>query len=559
MANELKSLTLNGKKYDSFVDQTARKNAGTGGGGGSVEGAVLYTEQSLTDAQKAQARENIGVGSVATVNGNTPDENGNVTIETGGGTPTYTFRNLLNPNDENYEAGKYVNPSTGKTANNANYNTSGYIEVSPGDKICTTTSYTNTFSQSYRQIMPITWIAYYNENKNVIKGDGRNSSEKIYHLIPQNVRYVRVSIAVADATKYPMIEKLACVGISDEYLEYGQEKTVPAPSVYNPDGMFLPPYIYAVNGRPFDIYTAAMFGDTQNLNRIERIGVSPSGFGEFEMSNRRIRLNPTGSTSDNFYLKIKNAEGVTVLSDATRCVVKNGSTAAKHIVTIGDSLTNKKPWIAELMRLNPNYTFVGAIDDTAKDSTGTERTFRHDGRSGWRAEQYYTGYNPESNKFWDSANSKFSFSYYVTNILHGTAPDIVILFLGMNDMERNLDDAVNYEKLMVDNIRSSYPNLPIIICAPQARDYNVEGHVAKNGFLMMKKLYEKFCLYTDLYFVPLYLIHDSEYNYCLADEYEGVNLYSTIVKNKVVDSVHPQDAGYFQFADAIYGALSAIG
>lgn len=52
--NELKSLTLNGKKYDSFPDQTAREN-----GGGSVEGAVLYTEQALTDEQKARARENI--------------------------------------------------------------------------------------------------------------------------------------------------------------------------------------------------------------------------------------------------------------------------------------------------------------------------------------------------------------------------------------------------------------------------------------------------------------------------------------------------------------------
>lgn len=30
MANELKSLTLNGKKYDSFIDQEARKNAGGG-------------------------------------------------------------------------------------------------------------------------------------------------------------------------------------------------------------------------------------------------------------------------------------------------------------------------------------------------------------------------------------------------------------------------------------------------------------------------------------------------------------------------------------------------
>lgn len=43
---------------------TARTVPQTGGGGGSVEGAVLYTEQTLTDEQKAQARANIdAVGS----------------------------------------------------------------------------------------------------------------------------------------------------------------------------------------------------------------------------------------------------------------------------------------------------------------------------------------------------------------------------------------------------------------------------------------------------------------------------------------------------------------
>lgn len=468
----------------------------------------------------------------------------------------YTFRNLLDTNDENYEPGKYVAPTNGKLYDSASYNTTGYIEVFPGDRIVTTLPYTDAFGNTFRTLIPPGYTALYDENKVVVKGDGKNGVNA-YIFIPNGVRYIRTSIPVSYTDV--MVEKMTCVGISDEYLAFGEEKSVDGPVRDNPDGMFLPPYIYAAKGRSFDIYTAAMFGDAKNHNQITRIGRSASGFGSIDISDRRARVNPSAGSSDNLLLSVKNAEGITVLSGATRIYVKTGSTATKSIVTIGDSLTVAKPWIAELMRLNPNYTFVGTYDGEAEDSEGVKHTFKHEGRSGWRAEQYYTGYNPANNAFWDATNSKFSFSYYVKNTLGGTAPDIVILFLGMNDMERNLDDAVNYVKRIVDNIRSSYPNMPIVLCTPQARDYTTEGHVAKNGFLMMKKYYEAFCLYQNLYFVPLYLMHDSEYNYCLENEYEGVNIYSTILKNKVTDSVHPQKSGHFQIADAIYGALSAIG
>lgn len=41
--------------------------------------SILYTEQTLTDEQKKQARENIGVVNI-TINGASPDENGNFVI-----------------------------------------------------------------------------------------------------------------------------------------------------------------------------------------------------------------------------------------------------------------------------------------------------------------------------------------------------------------------------------------------------------------------------------------------------------------------------------------------
>ena len=49
--NEMKTLTLNGVTYDSFNDQNA----------------VRFSEQTLTEEQKAQARENIGAVSAVDI------------------------------------------------------------------------------------------------------------------------------------------------------------------------------------------------------------------------------------------------------------------------------------------------------------------------------------------------------------------------------------------------------------------------------------------------------------------------------------------------------------
>lgn len=65
MANELKSLTLNGKRYDSFVDQTARNN---GGGGSSGGGEETFT----VDIRKGQYWKNSN-GKIDTSNGSTRD------------------------------------------------------------------------------------------------------------------------------------------------------------------------------------------------------------------------------------------------------------------------------------------------------------------------------------------------------------------------------------------------------------------------------------------------------------------------------------------------------
>lgn len=76
---ELKLVTsVNGVQADEY----GNVQIPTGGGGGPAEGAVLYTQQTLTEAQKAQARANIGAAAVGEGGrlSITDDGNGNVVI-----------------------------------------------------------------------------------------------------------------------------------------------------------------------------------------------------------------------------------------------------------------------------------------------------------------------------------------------------------------------------------------------------------------------------------------------------------------------------------------------
>ena len=133
------------------------ESGGGGGGGGSVEGAVLYNDwQDLTPEEQAQARENIGAadaetigdistalaGTVKSVNGQTPDENGNVKIETGNANLDLILTDI--PLVE----GNFINSSGGSPANAA-WSATDYIQVK--DLPITPTIYYNiaAFNLSY--------------------------------------------------------------------------------------------------------------------------------------------------------------------------------------------------------------------------------------------------------------------------------------------------------------------------------------------------------------------------------------------------------------------------
>lgn len=263
-------------------------------------------------------------------------------------------------------------------------------------------------------------------------------------------------------------------------------------------------------------------------------------------------------------------------------IVENSMPDSVNILPIGDSLTNNKPWLNEVISLSSSkVSFIG--------TRGTSTlSYKHEGRSGASAKWYngdntytfdtnYVGSSDidgSKNPFWDSTNNRFSLKYYIDT--QGSTigvPDAIQLLLGTNGLNIDPTDNVNNIKSIVDNIRLDYSDIPIFVCNTIYRS-NQNGYYStgsdgyttaindfeyNNDMKIMKlqqKIAETFSEYTNVYIVPLSVCMDREYNF--GQKEVSVNPRLTNVTIKIpIESVHPQTAGYMQMADVMYSSYSA--
>ena len=150
-----------------------------GGGGGSVKGAVLYTEQTLTEEQQKQARENIGAA-----------EKGNYIV---GNLGNNLFdKTAITP-------GHYIAPANGNLVENSSYCVTDFIPVVPGE------TYT---------VSKVEHSTYFNRDK-IYKSGGDQSSTTF--TIPDGVYYFRCSVLNTDINTFQM-------NVGDTLLPYDDGK-----------------------------------------------------------------------------------------------------------------------------------------------------------------------------------------------------------------------------------------------------------------------------------------------------------------------------------------------
>ena len=258
---------------------------------------------------------------------------------------------------------------------------------------------------------------------------------------------------------------------------------------------------------------------------------------------------------------------------ATLHIVSATISTAKKIMIIGDSLTRaNKPVLAELVRLSGGKLVpVGTITESATDSDGVTRTLPCESRSGWSPLDYMIN-SSASNPFYSSG---FSWSHYISDY-PANDPDIVAVFLGTNGMSQGAAVQADRIKTIVQNIRTADNSLPIIVVNTLfksdqdgiGRDSGSDGYTSgtigpvkrfedEKVLALAEALDAAVSGISGVTIVNAGLCVDSEYAFGAVEQ--PVDSRNRDYEEYVpTESIHPQASGYYQIADALFGAYCAI-
>jgi len=452
--------------------------------------------------------------------------------------------------------------------------TSGYISYLDG------LPYSNPLD-SYSDFMPVTqntayvnnktsrMIAFFDSGKVFISGV-QNITPNISYTTPPNTFYKQTTFINSELE----------IGIAQ--IEEGTSPTTPEPYYYlktynaplatstNSEEflLFLPSEICVAVGRTIELYNkqVSWCGNIENYHFqwICLVGHN---------MKRKFSVKGTSGTIGEYALTLNvydNNMSLVKSATSTVKIISNVLSVVKNVLTIGDSLTNTtstpKPWMTEIRSLSSNkLNFVG--------TRGLAVGEMHEGRSGWSSLTYLTGtsYTFEGegvNPFWDG--TRFNWSYYKTHT--GINPDAIQIWLGTNGITLDPTSNANNIKQMVDYIRQDDATIPISIVFTLFRgnqdglgvQTGTDGYAVNQGaweleedrkvFNLMSRLYTLLSGYTKLYFTPVALEMDRDYNF--GQTVTLVNPRATQTELLPVEATHPQTQGFLQIADTQFSVYA---
>lgn len=174
---------------------------------------------------------------------------------------------------------------------------------------------------------------------------------------------------------------------------------------------------------------------------------------------------------------------------------------------------------------------------------------KNEGRAGWKAQDYLTNrqYDGVVNPFYNPTSETFDFSYYMTNQGY-SAPDFVVLQLGINDLYNSGIDAIEPTwaaiKTMIDSIIAYNSTIKILLNLPTTPNSDQNKHDV---------------------FLPLYqnrVVRYNQYAQAQALSYGASKVRCTYCHlildpaTDIRDNVHPTNAGFEKMAKEVISQIN---
>jgi len=331
----------------------------------------------------------------------------------------------------------------------------------------------------------------------------------------------------------------------------------------NTDSLYvrLPESIYTTTKSRYSIYYNNVLL-TQTPEKYTYNVVSSIGFTD----SMRYNLDSLPEGNYGLELQVKDSLGNILESKSTQIIVTDNNLNfpdTLKILFIGNSLTyagKYERYCKEFLESTGNVVkLLGTQHYTVQDSI--DGIF-HEGRGGWTWYRYCTD-NTTPSPFVFGSYPGVNIQRYIDESLNGEKPDIVTIFLGINDLYNVrttslelIDSDINNVifapwamGLLIDKFQEALPNTPIgIVLIPPANEreetwYSVVGDSAL-CFEYKKKQHRLEQRYIDKY------KELSKPNFSMIPVYPNIDTYLGYPSN---DLQHPNLYGYEQLANSFYG------
>ncbi|MDF2668993.1 MAG: hypothetical protein K0R67_1299 [Paenibacillus sp.] len=328
-----------------------------------------------------------------------------------------------------------------------------------------------------------------------------------------------------------------------------------------PYELLLPPLVPALVGKEINIYFDNLIWGTAKRYEFE----ISTGLGRHE--NERWTATPTEAGDYPFTLdlydelgnKLSTAQTLIRVTDATN---PQHADVTRNVIFIGDSTTGAGHYTAELLRLFANDPMSLKLLGTRGEGLNV-----HEGRGGWRVDQYYE--SEESPFLFDGV---LDIEQYIRNNQYNEITDVCI-HLGINDVYHaethgGITQIIEHRFPMIDAMIAQFKahdsniRIGIMPCIPPSSrqdSFGTSYGVNQNRRTYVRKMQQWNQALMSRYsnrldegidIIPIYINLDTEHN--MPSVTVPANSRSSRPVWKQSNGVHPAPEGYYQMADVIY-------